>query len=61
MTHKIGSILELEALYGSPAEASFRKVSDRLTPAYERMIEASPFDAEKYDAALAERQAKTLY
>ncbi len=34
---------ELEALYGKPVEASIQKVSGRITPAYRRLLEASPF------------------
>ncbi len=45
MTHKIRTLAQLEALYGTPSEASLRKVSDRLTPAYQEMIEAAPFFA----------------
>jgi len=45
MTHEINTISQLEALYGAPSEASLRKVSNRLTPAYQKMIEASPFFA----------------
>jgi len=45
MTHEVKTLAELEALYGTPGEASIRKVSDRLTPAYQKMIEASPFFA----------------
>ena len=41
--HVVKNLAQLEALYGAPAEASLRKVSDRLTPAYQKMIEASPF------------------
>ena len=42
---RVGSIAELEALYGTPPEAALRKVADRLTPAYARMLEAAPFVA----------------
>ena len=45
MTHEVKTLAELEALYGTPGEASIRKVSDRLTSAYQKMIEASPFFA----------------
>ena len=38
----ITSIAELEAIYGDVSEASTIKVSDRLTPGYRRLIEASP-------------------
>lgn len=36
---------ELDAIYGQPAEASLLKVATRLTPAYRRLLEASPFFA----------------
>lgn len=39
----ISSLDELEALYGQPAERSLIKETDRLTPAYRALIEASPF------------------
>ena len=45
MTHEVKTLAELEVLYGTPGEASIRKVSDRLTSAYQEMIEASPFFA----------------
>ncbi|SHN14526.1 hypothetical protein SAMN05444272_4281 [Roseibium suaedae] len=41
----IDSLDQLEALYGHPGIASTAKVADRVTPAYRRMIEASPFCA----------------
>jgi len=41
----ITSIQELEALYGSPGDTSLAKVSDRITPAYRKLIDASPFCA----------------
>lgn len=34
---------ELDAIYGTPGEASTVKVSQRITPLYRRLIEASPF------------------
>jgi len=34
---------ELERLYGAPAAASVLKETDRLTPAYRALVEASPF------------------
>ena len=40
---RIGSVGELEALYGTPREAALRKVADRLTPEYRRWIAASRF------------------
>jgi PPOX class probable FMN-dependent enzyme len=39
----IETVEDLEALYGVPGEASTAKVSDRITPEYRRLIEASPF------------------
>jgi hypothetical protein len=42
---RVASIAELEALYGTPGPASTRKVADRITPAYRRLIEAAPFCA----------------
>lgn len=45
MTHKITSLSQLQELYDTPGEPSLRKVSNCLTPAYQRMIEASPFFA----------------
>lgn len=39
----IGSIEELEALYGTPSEASLIKETDHLLPEYRTMIELSPF------------------
>lgn len=41
----ISTIEDLEALYGTPGEASIVKVADRLTPEYQKLIEASPFFA----------------
>lgn len=41
----ITTIEELELLYGDISEASIIKVSDRLTPHYKSLIEASPFVA----------------
>ena len=41
----IGSIDQLEQIYGTPGEASLVKVGHRITPAYARLIEASPFAA----------------
>lgn len=41
----IETIAELEALYGTPKEASQVKVATELTPTYTRIIEASPFVA----------------
>ncbi len=42
MTH-ITTLDQLTALYGLPQEASTAKVARRVTPAYARLIEASPF------------------
>ena len=41
----IETLEQLEAIYGRPGVTSTAKVSDRVTPAYRRMIEASPFCA----------------
>jgi len=41
----IKTIEALEALYGTPAEASQVKVASGITPSYRRFIEASPFVA----------------
>ncbi len=41
----IGSVEELEALYGLPGETSLVKELDRLIPEYVAYIEASPFVA----------------
>ena len=40
---RIETVEQLEALYGPVGEASTAKVSDRVTPEYRRIIEASPF------------------
>jgi predicted pyridoxine 5'-phosphate oxidase superfamily flavin-nucleotide-binding protein len=40
---QISSTAALEALYGTPADASLRKVARRLTPLYRRWIMASRF------------------
>jgi hypothetical protein len=40
---RIGTVEELEALYGEPGEASTAKVADHVTPDYAAMIAASPF------------------
>ena len=45
MTDWIEDIAALEALYGTPGEASLVKVTDRLTPEYRAWIEAAPFCA----------------
>src|SRR5215813_3695143 len=41
----IATIEELEAIYGSPGEASMVKVADRITASYRVLIEKSPFAA----------------
>ena len=41
----IETIADLEALYGTPGEASLVKVADRLTDEYRKLIQASPFFA----------------
>jgi hypothetical protein len=41
--HIVGSIEELEALYGAPSPNSLAKEVGRITPHYRMMIEASPF------------------
>lgn len=41
----IETIEQLEALYGTPSEASLKKVASQITPTYQRFIEASPFVA----------------
>ena len=45
MSYIIGSVEELEALYGQPNGASTVKEVGRLTPQYRALIEASPFVA----------------
>ena len=40
---RITTVAQLEALYGVPAQPSVIKETDRLTPAYRALIEASPF------------------
>jgi PPOX class probable FMN-dependent enzyme len=41
----IGTIEQLEAIYGHPNDASTVKVADHVTPAYRILIEKSPFAA----------------
>lgn len=41
--HAITSLPQLETLFGSVAEASFKKEVDYLHPAYQALIQASPF------------------
>lgn len=41
----IGTVEELQALYGGTSEASIVKVTSALTAEYREMIEASPFAA----------------
>ncbi|GEO14099.1 pyridoxamine 5'-phosphate oxidase family protein [Microvirga aerophila] len=50
----ISTIIDLEALYGEPLEASILKETDRVVPVYRALIEASPF------ATLATRGAEGL-
>lgn len=45
MSAVITTLAELEALYGSPNDASTVKEMDRLTPHYRALVEASPFVA----------------
>ncbi|MCG7392760.1 pyridoxamine 5'-phosphate oxidase family protein [Microvirga sp. ACRRW] len=54
MPATISSIAELEALYGSPAEASLLKEVTHIIPEYRAFIEAAPF------AALATRGPEGL-
>ena len=42
---QIDTIEKLEALYGTPGQASLVKVADRITPQYRAWIEAAPFCA----------------
>lgn len=42
---EITSLEALEALYGAPQDPSLVKVTDHVTPHYQRFIEASPFVA----------------
>jgi hypothetical protein len=44
-SHLITTMSELEALYGEPYPPSRAKETDRITPAYRQLIEASPFFA----------------
>ena len=41
----VSSVEELEQIYGTPGAASLRKVADRITPQYRKLIEASPLCA----------------
>lgn len=41
--HLVTSAAQLDALYAEPSERSLQKVTPRLTPAYRRFIELSPF------------------
>lgn len=43
MAYRITTLAELEALYGEPVPTSLTKVTDRLTPEYRALVEASPF------------------
>lgn len=42
---RISTTEDLEALYGTPGEASLVKVANRLTPEYRRLIQDAPFVA----------------
>ncbi len=42
---RLDTIEKLEALYGAPVETAMAKETDRITPHYRTMIEASPFVA----------------
>ncbi|NQV81829.1 MAG: pyridoxamine 5'-phosphate oxidase family protein, partial [Alphaproteobacteria bacterium] len=41
----IATLADLKALYGQPSEPALIKEIDRLVPAYQAMIAASPFVA----------------
>src|SRR3954469_15317702 len=41
----VATIEQLEAIYGSPNDASTVKVADRVTPAYRALMDKSPFAA----------------
>ncbi|MTH98329.1 pyridoxamine 5'-phosphate oxidase family protein [Roseibium sp. RKSG952] len=43
--HEVTTIEQLEALYGTPGQASLTKELDHLTPAYRKIIEHAPFCA----------------
>lgn len=43
MEHRVTTLAELEALYGDPVPTALSKVTDRLTPEYRALVEASPF------------------
>lgn len=43
--HLITTVEQLEALYGKPSGAAVAKELDHLSPAYRKLIEASPFVA----------------
>ncbi len=45
MTHRIETLEELLSLYGTPGEATIKKVTSELTPAYRALMNASPFVA----------------
>ena len=44
-SHRIQTVEQLEALYGTPGATSLVKVSGTITPEYRALIEASPFCA----------------
>jgi PPOX class probable FMN-dependent enzyme len=41
----VGSLTELDRIYGAPSDAATVKEIDRVTPEYRRLIEVSPFVA----------------
>jgi len=45
MSHKIETLDQLAALYGTPGEATLKKVTAELTPAYRALMVVSPFVA----------------
>src|SRR3712207_5175110 len=45
MDHRITTLAELEAVYGTPVEAALVKEKDRIIPEYRALIAASPFVA----------------
>ena len=42
---RVSTLAELQTLYGPTPEGARRKVADRLTSPYRRMLEAAPFVA----------------
>ena len=45
MDHRITTLAELEAIYGTPIETALVKEKDRIIPEYRALIAASPFVA----------------